>query len=86
MAKLTLTKIEGTIEADATQALAWLTKEGIKISQGGPKALAALGILLGAVDQELASAGSGNLPAAIQGVSPVWSDVKAFVAELGIKL
>jgi hypothetical protein len=86
MAKLSLSKIEGTIEADASAALTWLTKEGIKLSQGGPKALAALGVLLGAVEQELTAAGSGNIAGAVTSISPVWADVKAFVADLGIKL
>jgi hypothetical protein len=86
MAKITLTKIEGTIEADAGTALTWLLKEGVKISQGGPKAIAALGVLLTAVEAELAAAGSGNLAAAIQDISPAWADLKAFVADFGIKL
>jgi hypothetical protein len=86
MAKLSLTSIEGTIEADASDALVWLTKEGIKLSQGGPKALAALGVLLAAVKLELASVGSGNLAAAIEEIKPVFTDVEVFVGDLGIKL
>jgi hypothetical protein len=87
MVKVTLTtKVENAIEVGAGDALAFLTKEGVKLASGGPKALAALGVLLGAVDQELSAAQTGNIAAAIQDVKPVWADVKAFVAELGIKL
>jgi len=86
MAKLSLSKIEGTIEADAADALKWLTKEGIKLSSGGPKAIAALGVLLTAAEQELSDAGTGNLAQAVTDIKPVWSDLKAFVADFGLKL
>jgi|HubBroStandDraft_4_1064222.scaffolds.fasta_scaffold163782_3 hypothetical protein len=95
MAKITLTlnsitsKVDNdvsTIEADAKDALAWLVKEGTKLAQGGPRAIAALGVLLAAVQAELTDVGSGNLAQAIQDIKPVWSDVKAFVADFGIKL
>jgi len=86
MAKLTLSKIALDVESDASVALTWLTKEGVKLAQGGPRALAALGVLLGAVKQELAAAGSGNLTAAIAEVKPVFSDLEAFVEDFGLKL
>lgn len=86
MAKLTLKGVVSDIEADAGEALIFLTKEGTKLAQGGPRGLAALAVLLGAVDKELADAQSGNVAAAIADIKPVWPDVKALAADLGIKL
>jgi hypothetical protein len=83
---ITLQKIESTIEGDAGTLLAWLTKEGVKIAQGGPRAIAALGVLLAAVQQFLSDANSSNLVAAIEQIKPVWNDLKSFVADFGIKL
>jgi len=81
-----LSKFEGAVEADAKDALAWLTKEGIKIATSGPKAIAALGVLLGAVEQFLTDADTAQLTAALAQIKPVWNDLKSFAATLGIKL
>lgn len=86
MPKINLSKVEGTIECEAKDAFEWLTKEGVKVTEGGPKAIAALGVLLGAVDQELSDASTGNVAAAIEQIKPVWNDVKTFLQGVGIKL
>jgi hypothetical protein len=86
MAKLTLGGIIGTIEADAKDAFIWITKEGIKIAQGGPRAIAALGVLLSAVEQFLSDGETANLAAAVAMIKPVWDDLKAFAETVGIKL
>lgn len=83
---LKLEKFGEIVVEDAGKALAWLTKEGVKIAQGGPRAIAALGVLLAAVEKFLSDADTANLTAAIADIKPVWADLKAFVADFGIKL
>jgi hypothetical protein len=83
--KITLKGAEAAIECDAKEALAWLTKEGVKVDKNGPRALAGLGVLIGAAEQFLADAEAGNLIGAVQQIKPVIGDVKTFVADLGIK-
>lgn len=84
-----------SIEVDIEKALSWVTKEGAKISQGGPRALAALAVILTAVEKALADGAAVaanptslvlNFSQDVNDVKAVWSDVKAFIAELGIKL
>lgn len=84
--KITLKGIVGDIETEAGDALAFLTKETVKIGTTAPKAVAGLGVLLGAVNAFLADANTGNLIAAIQQIKPVYGDMKDFVADLGITL
>jgi hypothetical protein len=81
-----LTKIKGELVADAKEALAFLTKEAVKIAQGGPRAIAALGVLLGAVKQFIADGEAANLIAAIADIKQAWADLEIFAADLGIKL
>lgn len=83
---VSLEKFGLKLEADAKDVLTFLTKEGVKIAEGGPKAIAALGVLLAAVEKFLADGDTGNLVAAIADIKPVWADLKAFVADFGIKL
>jgi hypothetical protein len=84
--KLTLGTVVSDIEGKAKDVLEWLTKETVKIAQGGPRAIAALGVLLGAVEQFFSDGSTGNLTAALNDIKPVWADLKAFAADLGIKL
>jgi hypothetical protein len=84
-----------SVEVDIEKALSWVTKEGAKISQGGPRALAALAVVLSAVEKALADGAAIaanpttlvlNFGQDIADVKAVWSDVKTFVDGLGIKL
>lgn len=81
-----LKNFEGKIEGAAEDVLAFLTKAGLKLTSNGPAALAALGVLLGAVEAEMTAAGTGNIQGAIADIKPIWPDVKVFAAQLGIKL
>jgi hypothetical protein len=77
-----LSKAEVKLEGAAADVLAFLTKTELKISGKGPVAVAALGVLVAAVEQFMADASTGNLVAAVQQVQPVIGDVKSFIATL----
>ena len=92
---LDLSKLGGTIEMDAETALAWLSKEGTKISTGTPKALAALTVVLTAFEKALNDVAADaanptqitvNLPSNVADIKAAWADVKTFLADFGIKL
>jgi len=77
-----LSKAEAKIEGDAAVVLAFLLKTELKLTSKGPVAIAALGVLVAAVEQFLSDADTGNLAAAIAQVKPVIGDVKSFIATL----
>jgi hypothetical protein len=87
-----LVNIEKGIEIAAGDALKWLTGAG-KALHAAPKVVAALAILVGAVEKplsELAGAAANplNIPLDIETVNDlkaVWPDVKAFLTALGVK-
>ena len=87
-----LFNIEKGIEIAAEDALKWLTGAG-KALHAAPKVVAALAILVGAVEKplsELAGAAANplNIPLDIETVNDlkaVWPDVKAFLTTLGVK-
>jgi len=71
---------------DAGKAYAWLKKETSKVVQGGPRAVAALGVLLSAVSSLLQDASQANVAAVIAQIKTVWIDVQALAADFGIKI
>jgi hypothetical protein len=81
------------VDVIAEDILHWLAA-GEKELKIAPKAIAALGVLFGAVDKVVVdAAGVATNPANIvldlqtfQDVMAVWPDVKAFAATIGIKL
>jgi hypothetical protein len=87
-----LVSIEKGIEIGAEDALRWLTGAG-KSLRAAPAAIAALAILVGAIDKplmDLAGAASNplNIPLDIQTASDLvaaWPQVKTFLGSLGVK-
>ena len=88
-----LVNIEKGIEIGAEDALKWLTGTG-KILHAAPGVIAALAILVAAMEKplaELAGAAANplNIPLEIQtaaDLKAVWPEVKQFVRSLGVKL
>ena len=88
-----LVNIEKGIEIGAEDDLRWLTGAG-KVLHAAPGVIAALAILVAAMEKplaELASAAANplNIPLEIQtaaDLKAVWPEVKQFVRSLGVKL
>ncbi len=88
-----LVNIEKGIEIGAEDALKWLTGAN-KALHAAPEVVAALAILIGAVEKPLAEiAGAAanplNIPLDIQTANDLksaWPAVKQFLATLGVKL
>ena len=88
-----LVNIEKGVEIAAEDVLGFLGKAQAKLVTS-PSVVAALGVLLGAVQKVVAdvSADAANpvnitlLPAQLQDLKAVWPDVEAFATSLGIKL
>lgn len=83
------------LEADAAKVLNFFTQAQNKTASAGPSVVAGLGTVLGAVSKAIedgsSAAGSGGINIAldtetIADVKQVWPAIKAFVADLGIKL
>jgi hypothetical protein len=90
-----LEKVGAVIEGDAAKVLHWLADASVKISATEPKAVAALTILLTAVEAAIGDVGAAaanpaslvlTLGTDIADLKAVWPDVKTFVSEFGIKL
>lgn len=82
------------VEVIGEKVLGWITKAEIKVASSGP-AVAALATLLGAVGAVISSTGDAAASGAVNftldaeawaNIQKVWPDVKAFAADLGIKV
>lgn len=89
-----LVSIEKGIEIAAEDAFKWLTKGQQVATSAGPTVISALGVLAQAVETALADASVAaanpaqlilTLPADIADFKTVWTDVKSFLATLGVK-
>jgi hypothetical protein len=85
----------GEFEADAGKVLRWLTNTEQKVQAAGPKVLAALGVLGGAVETAISDTSAAasnptglalNFGQDMTDFKAVWPDVKAFLLTLGIKV
>ena len=93
--KIDLGKFAATIEGDAEKVIKFLSHAEVKIDAQAPKALAALGVLIPAIEKALADANSAaanpvslvlSLPVDIADFKAVWPDLKSFLESFGAKV
>ena len=90
-----LSKAAAVVEGDGEKILKFLITEEVKFTASAPKVIAGLAVLLSAVDKAFSDGTTDaanpselvlNLSTQVADVKAVWSDAKAVVADLGIKL